>query len=286
MIPPKMSEDASSFAGGIHLRAIPQPDFSPTAPSPTSSSTSTDLSAMLALKPFFPGQPKSLSGIAVRAFCLGITLALSGVGIIAVLLFTNSPIWRVPFFLFALSLFHFLEFWTTAERNTLVANIDSFLLTANWPSYAIAHSTAFLECAIVSVFFPERNWAPFNSGNILLAIGLAIVSVGQFVRSAAMFHAGASFNHQVQTKKAESHTLVTTGIYSVFRHPSYFGFFYWGLGTQLVLGNVICFVGYTAVLWLFFSRRIRHEEAKLIEFFKDDYVQFRRRVGTKMPFIP
>lgn len=241
---------------------------------------------VLLLEPFFPGQPKSLSGIALRAFCLGIALAASFLSMGALLLFTDSPIWRMPFFLFALSAFHFLEFWTTAERNTRVASIDSFLLTANWPSYAIAHSTAFLECFIVSFFFPDRNWAPFNTGWLLLSSGLLMTLVGQVVRSAAMFHAGASFNHHVQTRKANSHELVTSGIYSIFRHPSYFGFFYWGLGTQLVLGNIICFFGYGAVLWMFFSKRIKHEEDKLIEFFMDDYVKYRSQVGTKMPFIP
>lgn len=237
------------------------------------------------MKPFFPGQPKSLSGIALRAFCLGIALAVSGIAAAGILLFTDSPIWRVPFFLFALSIFHFLEFWCTAERNTLVAKIDSFLLTANWPSYAIAHSAAFLECAIVSVFFPNRSWMPFGLAPWFLAFGLFLTLIGQVVRSVAMLQAGASFNHMVQTRKADSHRLVKSGIYAIFRHPSYFGFFYWGLGTQMVLGNVICFVGYTAVLWLFFSRRIRHEEAKLIEFFKDDYIQYRKNVGTRMPFI-
>ncbi|KAH6897215.1 Isoprenylcysteine carboxyl methyltransferase family-domain-containing protein [Thelonectria olida] len=237
------------------------------------------------MKPFFPGQPKSLSGIALRAFCLGIALASSAIAMVAILALTTSPIWRVPFFLFALSAFHFLEFWTTAEKNTLVAKVDSFLLTANWPSYAIAHSAAFLECTVVSIFFPNRTWAPFGLGPWLLGLGFFFTIVGQVVRSAAMLHAGKSFNHMVQTKKADSHSLVTTGIYSLFRHPSYFGFFYWGLGTQLVLGNVLCFVGYTAVLWMFFSRRIRHEEAKLVEFFKDDYVEYRKRVGTRMPFI-
>lgn len=238
-----------------------------------------------ALKPYFSGEPKSLSGIALRAFCLGIALAASAIATVAILALTSSPAWRVPFFLLALSLFHFLEFWTTAERNTLVASIDSFLLTSNWPSYAIAHSAAFLESAVVNVFFPGRSWAPWGAGPLLLAVGLAMTVVGQAVRSAAMLEAGASFNHQVQTKKAESHTLVTTGLYGVLRHPSYFGFFYWGLGTQLVLGNAVCFVGYAAVLWLFFSRRIKHEEAKLVEFFKDDYVQYRKQVGTKIPFI-
>ncbi|RFU75165.1 s-isoprenylcysteine O-methyltransferase [Trichoderma arundinaceum] len=237
------------------------------------------------LKPFFPGQPKSLSGIALRAFCLGIAFATSLIGMGAILLFTDSPIWRVPFFLLALSAFHFLEFWTTAERNTTVASIDSFLLTANWPSYAVAHSAAFLECIVVTGLFPNRSWAPFGSGRVLLFIGLFLVLVGQAVRSLAMLHAGASFNHHIQTRKAQSHLLVTTGIYGWVRHPSYFGFFYWGLGTQLVLGNALCFMAYAAVLYMFFRDRIRVEEEKLVEFFGDDYVDYRKRVGTLIPFI-
>lgn len=247
--------------------------------------TISSRATLLNMKPFFPGESKSLSGIALRAFCLGITLTLSGNSMIAILYFTESPIWRAPFFLFALSAFHFLEFWTTAERNTLVASVDSFLLTANWPSYAIAHTSAFAECLVVNIFFPERNWTPLGLGGVLLVLGLAMTSVGQVVRSVAMYQAGASFNHHVQTTKADSHVLITNGLYSVFRHPSYFGFFYWGIGTQIVLGNVVCFVAYAAVLWMFFNGRIQTEEIKLVEFFKEDYVQFRKRVGTKIPFI-
>lgn len=236
-------------------------------------------------KAFYPGQPRALSGIALRAFCLGMAFSASIIGIVSILIFTQSPIWRVPFFLLSLSTFHFLEFWTTAERNTTVATIDSFLLTANWPSYAIAHSAAFIECIVVTVFFPNRHWAPFNSDRLLLFAGLFLVSVGQAVRSIAMLHAGASFNHKIQTRRAQSHLLVTTGIYGWLRHPSYFGFFYWGLGTQLVLGNTICFVVYSAVLFKFFQHRIKVEEEKLVQFFGDDYVEYRKRVGTLMPFL-
>lgn len=238
------------------------------------------------LEPFFPGQPKSLSGIALRAFCLGAAFAASLAALGALELLAHSPAWRLSFFLLALSTFHFLEFWTTARRNTLVAGVDSFLLTANWPSYALAHSAAFLECALVSVFFPARSWAPFHSGPLLLALGLVLVLAGQAIRSAAMLEAGASFNHHIQAEKARSHTLVTSGVFAVLRHPSYFGFFYWSLGTQLVLGNVACFCAYAAVLWHFFSARIRAEEKKLVEFFHDDYVEYRKRVPTMIPLIP
>ena len=241
----------------------------------------------LIYRQFLPGQEKSLSGIALRAFSLGAAASASLLTTLAILLLSNSnnPIWRAPFFTLCLSLFHFLEFWVTAERNTLVATVDSFLLTANWPSYAIAHASALLECLFVSFFFPDRNWAPLNTGPLLLAVGVGAVVVGQTVRSMAMLHAGQSFNHQVQMARSETHVLVTDGIYGVVRHPSYFGFFYWGLGTQLVMGNVVCFFAYAAVLWVFFSRRVRVEEEKLVEFFGERYVEYRRRVPTLMPFI-
>jgi steroid 5-alpha reductase family enzyme len=63
----------------------------------------------------------------------------------------------------------------------------------------------------------------------------------------------------VQSRKNEGHELVTTGLYAFFRHPSYFGFFWWGIGTQILLGNSVCFVGYTGVLWYFFMKRITRE---------------------------
>jgi protein-S-isoprenylcysteine O-methyltransferase len=106
------------------------------------------------------------------------------------------------------------------------------------------------------------------------------------VRSVAMIHAGRSFNHLVQNRRREDHVLVTSGVYGVLRHPSYFGFFWWALGTQMVMGNVFSFVGYAVVLWRFFSSRIRHEEAYLVAFFGGEYVDYRRRVRTRIPFVP
>ncbi|CRK18958.1 hypothetical protein BN1723_017728 [Verticillium longisporum] len=107
---------------------------------------------------------------------------------------------------------------------------------------------------------------------------------GIVVRTAAMITAGRSFNHTVQHRRAASHALVTSGIYAWFRHPSYFGFFWWAVGTQLVLGNVLSLAGYAFVLWKFFSGRIRHEEELLVRFFGREYEEYRRRVGTRMPF--
>ncbi|KAK4158003.1 protein-S-isoprenylcysteine O-methyltransferase [Chaetomidium leptoderma] len=237
--------------------------------------------------PYLRHQPKSLSGIATRAFCLGIALAVGTTATLTILLTTSSPLWRVPFFLASLALFHFLEFWTTAAYNTRAADVSSFLLTSNWPGYAVAHSVATLECLATHVLLgPDTRWgAPFGLGWTLTLAGLLLVVVGQAVRSLAMIQAGQSFNHHVQSRRQSGHVLVTTGIYAVLRHPSYFGFFWWALGTQMVMGNVVSFVGYAVVLWKFFSRRIRHEEEFLVGFFGGEYVAYRARVGTKIPFV-
>ena len=49
-----------------------------------------------------------------------------------------------------------------------------------------------------------------------------------------------------------------------FRHPSYAGFFYWALGTQLVLQNSVSFTIFAILLWRFFYYRIRGKISALL----------------------
>ncbi|KAF9871702.1 prenyl cysteine carboxyl methyltransferase ste14 [Colletotrichum karsti] len=276
-------QDPTSFLSDHHHHHnnLPSPSHSPET---DSSPSDARPSASTPEKDYYPHQRKSLAGIALRAFLLGASLLTGLLSAAYILLTTTSPLWRLPFFLSALSLFHFLEFWTTAAYNTPQATVYAFLLTANWPAYAIAHATAFAECLVSNLVFGGSVWAPFGTRPLLVAAGFALVFVGQAVRSLAMITAGESFNHTVQHYKAESHTLVTGGIYGWFRHPSYFGFFWWAIGTQLVMGNVLSLCGYAGVLWFFFSKRMQHEEELLIRFFGDDYVRYRKSVGTLIPF--
>ncbi|CAG2182503.1 unnamed protein product, partial [Oppiella nova] len=92
------------------------------------------------------------------------------------------------------------------------------------------------------------------------------------------------------------HVLVTHGIYAFCRHPSYVGWFYWSIGTQvshrfpdtyadIILMNPICCVGYAVMSWIFFRDRIYHEEITLLNFFGDEYLKYKQRVGTGLPFI-
>ena len=71
-----------------------------------------------------------------------------------------------------------------------------------------------------------------------------------------MITAAANFAHDVAFTKADKHQLVTKGIYQYSRHPSYAAFWYWAVGTQVLLGNPVTAAIFAYVLWSFFSQRI------------------------------
>ncbi|KAH7117882.1 prenyl cysteine carboxyl methyltransferase-like protein Ste14 [Dendryphion nanum] len=232
-------------------------------------------------KYLFPGEDRSLSGIALRAFLLGVNAA-GGLLLSLTLVYFQNRLWRPAFFIGTLCIFHFLEFWTTARYNTPSAKTGSFLLT-NGSQYRRAHSLALVETLITSYFFP--GWQARVNPPWIIALGIVLILVGQVARSLAMVQAGTNFNHQVQSRKNEGHELVKDGLYAYFRHPSYFGFFWWGLGTQIALGNTFSFIAYSAILWYFFKKRITNEEIYLVSFFGKDYEDYRARTPVWIPFI-
>jgi len=188
--------------------------------------------------------------------------------------------YQLGFFIASWAAFHWGEFAVTAGWNSDKCSVDSFLLE-NGNLYHIAHSTAIIEYIITNYFRPSWKEYPYVS-----VIGICLVVFGQTLRSIAMIHAASNFSHSVALYKMEGHVLVTRGVYSWFRHPSYTGFFYWALGTQLVLQNPLTFIAFAVILWRFFDSRIKVEEKHLVRFFGNEYLAYRQRVGTKIPLIP
>ena len=219
---------------------------------------------------YLPGGKKALCSVSFTAFSLGLACGLASVATME-LAFFGCYVWRAPFFIVVLAVFHYLEYDATARYNPVDAKISSFLLSANGSAYDIAHTAALTELLLrswlISSYKPNWLTMPFSVPAMLpsvppavsLGVGFALIVVGQSFRTSAMAEAGKSFNHIVQSKKRDDHTLVTGGIYSISRHPSYFGFFWWALGTQIVLGNYVCFPAYAVVLWHFFASRIASE---------------------------
>lgn len=207
----------------------------------------------------YPRGSRDLSFIGLQAFALGSVFAACVFGtILAIIL--DSPWWRLSAFFATLAVFHFLEYYTTARYNTEAVRAESFLLYSNGIHYFIAHTCATLEL-IVGRLFPEYGDALVHPG--MISGGLALIIIGQGVRSFAMAQAGPSFNHIIARERKDTHKLVTHGFYSVFRHPAYFGFFWWAIGTQFLIGNKICVIGYAAALHHFFRGRIIGEHSSL-----------------------
>ena len=73
--------------------------------------------------------------------------------------------------------------------------------------------------------------------------------------------------------------------FSVCRHPSYAGWFWWSIGTQLLLCNPVCTLVYAAASYRFFAGRIWHEERALLSFFGDAYRNYQRQVPSGVPGV-
>lgn len=213
--------------------------------------------------------------VAGRALGLGHVFAI---GLIVSAMGPSS--WSVfGLYLCLLAAFHYSEYYTTYMINPRSLSLDSFLLNHS-REYGAAAVCSWTEYAVERYLFPGMKEFGFLSW-----LGLVLCVGGEVVRKWAMFTARSNFNHVVQIQREEGHVLVTHGIYSLCRHPSYAGWFWWSVGTQLLLCNPICVVGYAIASWRFFDARVQDEEITLLNFFGEDYVWYQRRVPTGLPFI-
>lgn len=208
-------------------------------------------------------------------------LACSAAGFVLASQSTSlAPLWL---FVGLLSLFHLGEYtwaWAFEPRGSL--SFNSTLLTQNWPDYQIALGASFVEYAVEAFFFPrvKRVLAPMSM------VGLCLCIMGLVVRAIGMWTTRSNFTHKVAEHKRADHALVTSGIYSVLRHPAYFGWYWWTVGSQMLLGNPLCAVGFAVVSSLFFRQRIPFEESKLVDFFGNAYREFMGRTIVGIPGVP
>lgn len=178
-----------------------------------------------------------------------------------------------------MSLFHYSEFLSIAWANPCTLNTDTFMLLHS-TAYGLAAVSSWIEYAI------EVYYYPYLKDNLrIMALGIFLCLAGEVLRKMAILTATSNFNHLVQYQKAKDHNLVTHGVYAYMRHPSYCGWFWWSIGTQVVLCNPFCVVIYAIASWKFFHERILIEEITLVNFFQQEYVDYQKQVGTGVPFV-
>ncbi len=113
-------------------------------------------------------------------------------------------------------------------------------------------------------------------------LGLALYTIGGVLRIWPVFVLGRRFSGLVAIQPG--HTLVTSGIYGIIRHPSYLGLLVgalgWGLVFRSVVGVLLAVITVPVIL-----ARIRAEEALLHTQFGAEYDAFRARTSRLIPGI-
>lgn len=191
---------------------------------------------------------------------------------------TYTSLVSFGYYTMCLSFFHLSEFVITALFNEEVTT-DSFLLNHSI-EYGLAALASWTEFAVEVFLFPQLKLSLYTR-----FVGLFLVMFGELFRKLAMYTAGTNFNHYIQERKKRDHMLVKTGVYALVRHPSYFGWFFWSIGTQILLANPICTILYSIATWKFFKSRILYEEFHLIKFFGKEYINYQAKVPSGIPFV-
>ncbi|XP_055309042.1 protein-S-isoprenylcysteine O-methyltransferase [Sitodiplosis mosellana] len=210
-----------------------------------------------------------------RATALGVCFGLSVISIYF------SPIaWkRLGVYFLFMSTFHFSEYITISWANPQTLSTDTFMLNHSI-AYLVAATTSWLEF-LIEVYM----WPGLKGNTSILLVGVVMCVSGEILRKLAIVTASKSFNHIVQYQKSEDHVLVTHGVYRLCRHPSYAGWFWWSIGTQIILANPICSIVYSYIVYRFFYERILVEEVTLVNFFQEKYVAYQNCVPTGLPFV-
>lgn len=165
--------------------------------------------------------------VAIRALFLGYVF---GIGILISI--TASPSWQIfGIYMAVLATFHYSEFLAIAWANPATLSTDSFILNHSI-AYGVAACLSWIEFFIERYYFHEMKLPTLVS-----FFGLLLCIFGEILRKLAMCTAKHNFNHYVQSEKSDNHQLVTHGVYNLCRHPSYVGWFYWSLGTQVRIAS-------------------------------------------------
>jgi protein-S-isoprenylcysteine O-methyltransferase Ste14 len=123
-------------------------------------------------------------------------------------------------------------------------------------------------------------WTP--DGDAVRWLGVALFTAGGALRIWPVFVLGHRFSGLVAIQPG--HTLVTSGVYGVIRHPSYLGLLVNSLGWALAFRSGVG-VLLTALTIPPLVARIRAEEALLRTQFGGEYDAYRRRTSRLIPGI-
>ena len=148
--------------------------------------------------------------------------------------------------------------------------------------------------SLKSFFFINRSYTPipiviallyFSNIKVLyFPIGLILIFLGEILRIYAVSYAGG----KTRTRNVGASTLCTAGPYSRTRNPLYIGNVIIYLGVVFFSGGPLMWQ-FLFIVLVFFSIQyyfiIQLEEKKLLELFKEKYVNYQNNVPALIPRI-
>ena len=197
----------------------------------------------------------------------------------SMIFFTDNIYYPLYLYFITLCIYHYTEFFSVLLYHFEKLNCEYFLIDQSI-SWIIATIVSFAETILETHYFNKYKKIKF-----FFIIGLIMTIIGQIFRIAGIFTGKKNFTHRISYEKEKEHKLVTHGIFSISRHPSYFGFYLWSVGIEIMCCNPICTIAFIFILFLFFKKRILVEEKLLIRFFGKEYLDYKKKVGILIPFI-
>lgn len=138
-----------------------------------------------------------------------------------------------------------------------------------------------VPCIYLAAHFPRFADYPLIPVLTYLGIAVEVACLWLFYRS----HRDLGQNWSVSLDLRERHTLVTTGVYGLMRHPMYAGFWLMALGQALLLPNWIAGPAGLVGFGVLFFGRVAREEAMMLRAFGDEYRVYMRRTARVVPWL-
>jgi protein-S-isoprenylcysteine O-methyltransferase Ste14 len=138
-------------------------------------------------------------------------------------------------------------------------------------------------CLITGNIISRYHIWQFNDPAITMTAGIVIAIAGFFIRWIAIMQLGKLFT--VDVAISTTHTLKTSGLYKIVRHPSYLGLIMIVAGFALCLNNGLSLLIILIPVFLAVNYRIRIEERVLTNEFGDQYIHYKNHVARIIPGI-
>ena len=212
-------------------------------------------------------------------YLIGLSLSIIFSFSFSMIFFTNSIYYPLYLYFITLCIYHYTEFFSVLLYHFKKLSCEYFLIDQSL-SWIIATIISFIETILETYYFNK-----YKKIKIFFIIGLIMTIIGQIFRIGGIYTGKKNFTHKISYEKKKEHKLVKNGVFALTRHPSYFGFYLWSIGIEIMCCNPICFIGFTFILFYFFKNRILLEEKLLIQFFGEEYLEYKKKVGILIPFI-